>query len=139
MEATPHIDLWTIAYVLSDHVGVFRAPDPHIVPIDLPRYMKASFICEHDRFQVIFVILCRIEHFQGNRLAFGSVIWFEFLQNLHLIGIKFQSFMQNPMYSGGWSPSSLAVCRIDFLGLCRNDSHTHSTSAALVHGPPVPF
>ena len=101
-KATPYIDLWTVAYVFNDHVGIFRAPDPHIVPRDLPRYMKASFVCEHDLFQVIFIILYATEHFQGKRLTFWSVIWFEFLQNLHLIGMKFQSFLQNPVYRGGW-------------------------------------
>ena len=89
-------------YVFNDHVGDFRAPDPHIVPTDLPRYMKASFVCKHDLFQVIFVIIDATEHFQGKRLAFGSVIWIEFLQNLHLRGIKLQSFLQNPVYSGVW-------------------------------------
>ena len=101
-KATPHIGLWTVVHVFSDHMGVFRAPDPHIVPVDLPSYMPASFGCEHDLFQVIFIILYPTEHFQGKRLAFGSVIWFELLQNLHLVGIKVQSFMQNPVYSGGW-------------------------------------
>ena len=94
-KATPHVDLWTA-------VCVFRAPDPHIVPVHLPRYMKASFVCEHDLFQVIFIFLNVTEHFQAKRLAFASVIWFEFLQNLHLIGIKLQSFMQNPVYSVVW-------------------------------------
>ena len=79
------------------HMGVFRALDPHIVPVDLPQYIKASFVCEHDLFQVIFVILYATEHFQGKHLAFGSIIWFEFLQNLHLIGIKLQFCMQNPV------------------------------------------
>ena len=101
-KATPHIDLWTVTYVFNDHVGVFRAPDPHIVPVDLPRYMKVGFVCEHDLFQVIFIIPYATEHFQSKRLAFGFVIWFEFLQNLHLISIKVQYFMQNPVYSGGW-------------------------------------
>ena len=72
--------------------GIFRTPDPHVVPVDLPRYMKASFVCEHDLFQVIFVILYANEHFQGKRLAFGSVIWFEFLKNLHLIDNKASVF-----------------------------------------------
>ena len=81
---------------------VFRAPDPYNVLVDLPRYMKASFVCEHDLFQVIFIIIYATGHFPGKRLAFGSIIWFEFLQNLHLTGIKLQSFMQNPVYSGGW-------------------------------------
>ena len=101
-KATPHIDLWTITYVFIDQVGIFLAPDPHFVPVDLPRYMIASFVCEHDHFQVIFIILYATEHFQGKRLAFGSIIWFEFLQNLHHIGIKLQSSMQNPVYIGGW-------------------------------------
>ena len=91
-KATPHIDLWTVMYLFNDNVGVLRASDPHVVPVDLPRYMKASFICDHDRFQIISV-LSVTEHFQGKHLAFGFVIWFEFLQNLHLIGIKLQSFM----------------------------------------------
>ena len=34
-KAKPHIDLWTVVYVFNDHVGVFRASDPHIVPVDL--------------------------------------------------------------------------------------------------------
>ena len=42
--------------------------------VDLPRCMKASFVCEHDLFQVIFIILYATEHFQGKRLAVGSVI-----------------------------------------------------------------
>ena len=94
-------------------------PDPHIVPADLPRYLKASFICEHDLFQVIFIILYAIEHFQGKCFAFGSVIWFEFLQN-HLIGIKLQSFiffkkiLRTVVVD---SPSYLDACQIDFLGL----------------------
>ena len=75
-KATAHIDLWTVAYVLNDHVGVFRALDPHIVPVDLPQYMKASFICEHDLFQVIFVVLYATEHFQGKCHAFGCrLVW----------------------------------------------------------------
>ena len=101
-KATPHIDLWTVVYVFNDHTGVFRAPDPHIVPIDLPLYVKASFLCEHDLFQVIFIILYVTEHFHSKCLAFGSIIWFEFLQNLHLGGIKLQSSMQNPVCSCGW-------------------------------------
>ena len=99
-KATPIINLWTITYVLNDHVGDFRAPDPHIVSVDLPRYMKASFVCEHDLLQETLVILYATEHFQSKHLAFGSVIWFEFLQNLHLICIKLQCFMLNPVYSG---------------------------------------
>ena len=68
------------------------------------------------------------------------LVWFEFLQNLHLIGRKFQSFLQNPVYSGGCSHSSLLdACQIDFLILCWNDSHTRSTSAALVLGRTVLF
>ena len=95
-KVTPHTDLWTVVHEFNDHVGIFRALVPHIVPVDLPRYMKASFICEHDVFQVIFVILYATKHFQGKHLSFG----FEFLRNLHLIGIKLQCFMQNPVYSG---------------------------------------
>ena len=101
-KATPHNGLWTVVYVFNDHVGVFRVLDPHIVPGDLPRYTKASFVCEHDLSQVIFVILYATEHFQGKLLMFGSIIWFEFLQNLHLERIKFQAFIQNPVHSGGW-------------------------------------
>ena len=90
-KATPHIDLWTVVQVFNDHVDVFKTSDPRTVPVDLPRHMKASFVCEDDLFQVIFIILYATEHFQGKRLAFGSVVWFEFLQNLHLLGIKLQS------------------------------------------------
>ena len=64
------LHLWTVAYVFSDHVGGLRATDPHIVPVDLPRYVKASFVWEHDLFQVIFVILYATDHFQSKHLAF---------------------------------------------------------------------
>ncbi len=64
-KATPHIDLWTVVYVFNAHVGVFRAPDPHIVPVDLPLYMKASFVCVLDLFKVILVFLSGTEHFLG--------------------------------------------------------------------------
>ena len=49
-KASPHIDLWTVMHAFNDHVGVFRAPDPHIVLDDLPWYMKTSLVCEHDLF-----------------------------------------------------------------------------------------
>ena len=78
-KATPHIDLWTVMRVLNDHVGVLRSPDPHIVPVDPSRYMKASLFYEHYLFQIIFVILNVTEHLEGKRLAFGFVILFEFL------------------------------------------------------------
>uniref|UniRef100_UPI00358F0407 coronin-2A-like n=1 Tax=Myxine glutinosa TaxID=7769 RepID=UPI00358F0407 len=50
-KATPHIDFWTIMYVFNNHMRVLGAPNPHIVLIDLTRYMKASFIGDHDLFQ----------------------------------------------------------------------------------------
>ena len=72
-KATPHIDLCTVTYVFIDHVGVFRAAYPHIVLVDLPRYMKANFLWEHDLIEVIFVILNVTEHFQDKCLMFASV------------------------------------------------------------------
>ena len=41
-KARPHIDLLTVAYVFNDNVGVFKAPDPHIVPVDL--FVRSSQI-----------------------------------------------------------------------------------------------
>ena len=82
-KATPHIDFWIVKYMLNEHVEVFKTRDPHILPVEFLRDMKASFVCEHDLFQVFFIILYATLHFQGKHLVFGSGIWFEFLQNLN--------------------------------------------------------
>ena len=105
-KVTPHIDVWTctIAYVFNYHGGRGLS-QPQILTlcrVTFPDTWKQASSVNMTFFQVIFVILYLTGHFQGKCLAFGSVIWFEFLQNLHLIGTKLQSFIQNPVYSGGW-------------------------------------
>ena len=56
-------------------LGVFRAPDPHIVLVDSHRYMRANFFCEHDLLQVTFVIIGATECFKGKDLAFVSIFF----------------------------------------------------------------